>query len=117
MINPTALGCPLMAKDLEPLVKENVFDNQQGNQANGRIPSPSSLRRQKERRYVTDLRKARDEWSKSQEIKKPLDGRTPQVLTEEQLLISMPDVAAFDLKRKIWSECRVFPFETPVYAC
>lgn len=100
MINPTAVGCPLMAKNLDPLVKENVFDCYQNG---GRVSSPGSLKRERERRYVTDLRKARFEWSKSAETKKPLSGRAHQVLTEDQLLITVPDVAAFDLKRKDWT--------------
>ena len=119
MINPTAVGCPNMAKGLDPLVKENVFDNQQGNhyQNGGRVSSPGNLRRQRERRYVTDLRKARDEWSKSEDTKKPLNGRGPQALTENQLLITVPDVAAFDLKRKEWSKCRTYLFEARSCAC
>lgn len=79
-----------MPKNLEPLVKENFFEDHENGYQNGdRLSSPGSLRRQRERRCVTDLRKARDEWSKSDKNKKPLGDTT---LSEEQLLITVPDV-------------------------
>lgn len=108
-----------MAIELEPLVKENPFDNLANDQPN-RVSSPGSLRRSVDRRAATDLRKAREEWDSKRraELRKAREetsakSTTPaakscdkvkgvDALTDDQMLICVPDVACFDLTRKEW---------------
>ena len=93
-----------MVIELEPLVKENPFDNI-AHDPSERVSSPGSLRRSQDRRAASDLRKAREEWGSktTTSVPKPR-GKVMGVdpLTEDQMLICVPDVACFDLARKDW---------------
>ena len=103
MINPAGLGCATMARNLDPLIKENPFDKAQRDavlEANS--SSPGSLRRQRERSYVTNLRKAREDWEKTIDVK--WSSGKFLTLTEEQMLYTASFIPAFDLLRKTWGK-------------
>ena len=103
MINPAGLGCTTIARNLDPLIKENPFDKAQRDAALEAISSsPGSLRRQRERSYVTNLRKAREDWEKAIDVK--WSSGNLLTLTEEQMLYTASFIPAFDLLRKTWGK-------------
>lgn len=90
-----------MAVDLDPLTKENPFDNLPSDSSD-RIFSPGSLRRS----AATDLRKAREEWDSKTKTPNPKPRRMIEgvpSLTDDDLIICVPDIACFDLARKEWA--------------
>ena len=87
-----------MTVDLDPLIKENPFDNLPSD----RISSPGSLRRS----AATDLRKAREEWDSKTKTPSPKPRRMIQgvpSLTDDDAMICVPEIACFDLTRKEWA--------------
>ena len=108
MINPAGLGCATMARNLDPLIKENPFDKAQRDSVlETNSSSPGSLRRQRERSYVTNLRKAREDWEKAIYVK--WSSGKFLTLTEEQMLYTASFIPAFDLLRKTWGKYLSFP--------
>ena len=97
-----------MARNLDPLIKENPFDKAQRDSVlETNSSSPGSLRRQRERSYVTNLRKAREDWEKAIYVK--WSSGKFLTLTEEQMLYTASFIPAFDLLRKTWGKYLSFP--------
>jgi len=86
-----------MPKNLLSLDKDNPFDisepTSEKTSSNG-----GSRFRQRERIYVTDLRKAGEEWEKINPAE--VYSGKDHALTEEQVLTTPPYVAAFNIARK-----------------
>lgn len=87
-----------MPKDLDPLMKESAVHKSLCEQIPER--APGSLRRQRERNCIPDLRKARDEWERTNRFDEP-QGQDC-TLTEEQMMLNAALVVCFDTKRHFW---------------